>query len=110
MGVRKIKIDNSFFAASRIGPTLEQNPNVKNDGEKKGIAGGFEKIFDDMWNASAELSAESRAETTKLVTGELEDLPGMQIAGEKSSMMFELNLTVRSKVIDAYQEMLRTQV
>ena len=105
-----MKIDNSFFAASRIGPQLEPKVLKEDEGEKKGIAGGFEKIFDDLWNASAELSAESREDTAKLVVNELDDFPGMQVKGEKSNIMFELNLTVRSKVIDAYQETLRTQV
>jgi len=34
----------------------------------------------------------------------------MMIASEKSSIMFELNLNVRNKVIDAYQEVMRTQI
>jgi len=80
------------------------------DSEKKGIAGGFEKIFNDLWQASSELSSVSRAETAKLIIGEQEDLPRMQVIGEKSGIMFEYNLTVRSKVIDAYNEIMRTSV
>ncbi|MCL2821401.1 MAG: flagellar hook-basal body complex protein FliE [Oscillospiraceae bacterium] len=105
-----MKIDNSFMTAARIGPTLEQMTVNNENEEKKGIAGGFEKIFDDLWNASGELSAESRGETAKLMTGGLEDLPAMQVIGEKSGIMFEYNLTVRSKVIDAYNDILKTQV
>jgi len=105
-----MRIDNSFLAASRIGPSLEQRIEEKPDGETKGIAGGFEKIFDDLWNATSEASSASRAETTKLLIGEQDDLPGMQVTGEKSSIMFEYNLTVRSKVLEAYSEILRTQV
>ena len=107
-----MRIDNSFFAASRIGPTLEQTAVGKseNETEKKGFAGGFEKIFDDLWKASSEASEESRVETTKLVIGELDDLPKMQVAGEKSSILFEYNLTVRNKVIDAYSEIMKTSV
>ena len=107
-----MKIDNSFFAANRIGPSLEPKLINKSEeeGEKKGIAGGFEKIFDDLWNATSEASAASRAETAKLVIGEQDDLPKMQVLGEKSSIMFEYNLTVRNKVMDAYQEILKTQV
>ena len=105
-----MKIDNSFLATNRIGPTLEQNPDIKNDGEKKGIAGGFEKIFNDLWDATSEASAASRAETSKLIIGEQDDLSRMQVLGEKSSIMFEYNLNVRAKVIDAYTEIMRTQV
>jgi len=109
-----MRIDNSFFATSRIGPTLEQTAVGKSENEteteNKGFAGGFEKIFDDLWKATAETSAESRVETTKLVIGELDDLPRMQVAGEKSSIMFEYNLTVRNKVLDAYSDIMKTSV
>jgi len=105
-----MRIDNSFFAASRIGQPLELTPRNKEDNDTKGIAGGFEKIFSDLWQAQSELSEASRAETAKLLIGEQDDLPGMQVAGEKSSIMFELNLNVRAKVIDAYNEIMRTSI
>jgi len=107
-----MRIDNSFLAANRIGPSLEpvKVNKSEDEGEKKGFAGGFEKIFDDLWKATAEASAPSRADTAKLLMGELEDLPGMQVTGEKSSIMFEYNLTIRNKIIDAYTEILRTSV
>jgi len=105
-----MRIDDSFLTANRIGPTLEPTTKDQDESEKKGIAGGFEKIFDDLWKASAELSAESRAETAKLVIGEQDNIPEMQVKGEKSSIMFEYNLNVRAKVIDAYTEVMRTSV
>ena len=107
-----MRIDNSFLASNRIGPSLEQmNINkAEDESEKKGIAGGFEKIFDDLWNATAETSSESRADTARILTGELEDLPGMMVTGEKSGIVFEYNLTVRNKVIDAYNEIMRTSI
>ena len=107
-----MKIDNSFFTASRLNQPLNPLPKTKveDESEEKGIAGGFEKIFNDLWNATSELSSESRAETAKLLIGEQDDLPKMQVAGEKSSIMFEYNLTVRAKVIDAYSEIMKTSV
>jgi flagellar hook-basal body complex protein FliE len=108
--VVNMRIDNSFIAASRLGTTLEPLSGSKNESEKKGIAGGFEKIFDDLWKASSEASAASRAETAKLLINEQDDLPMMQVTGEKSSILFELNLTVRQKVIDAYTEIMKTGV
>ncbi|MCL2629023.1 MAG: flagellar hook-basal body complex protein FliE [Oscillospiraceae bacterium] len=105
-----MRIDNSFIAASRLSQPLGAIQKSEEDSEKKGIAGGFEKIFDDLWKSTEETSAASKAETAKLVIGEQDDLAKMQVAGEKSSIMFELNLTVRNKVIDAYTEILKTQV
>jgi len=107
-----MRIDSSFLAANRIGPSLETTmvKKTEDESENKGFAGGFEKIFDDLWNASSEASAASRAETAKLLIGEQEDLPKMQVTGEKSSILFEYNLTVRNKVIEAYNEILKTPV
>jgi len=103
-----MKIDNSFFAASRLGTSLITP--VEEENENTGFAGGFEKIFADMWQASEELSAESRADRALLMIGQLDDLPGSRVRSEKSGIMFELNLNVRNKVIDAYQEIMRKQI
>jgi len=102
-----MKIDNSFLTASRIGAPLQPPQELKNDSD---ITGGFKNILDDLMEASVEASAASRAETAKLMTGTMEDFPEFMVTGEKSSVLFELNLTVRSKVIDAYTEVMRTQV
>jgi len=104
-----MKIDNSFITAARLATPVQP---ITNKAEETGndITGGFKKVLDDLWDASREASAVSRVETTKLVIGEQDDLPAMQIAGEKSSILFELNLNVRAKVIDAYNEVMRTSV
>jgi len=102
-----MKIDSSFIAANRL-----NTPPVKPPVEKPNndITGGFKNILDDLMEASKEASAESRAETAKLMTGKMEDFPEFIVTGEKSSILFETNLTVRTKVIEAYTEIMRTSV
>ena len=102
-----MKIDNSFLTASRLGQPLQPPPELKRDND---ITGGFKNILDDLMEASKEASAESRAETAKLMTNTMEDFPEFMVKGEKSSILFEMNLTVRTKVIDAYNEIMKTQV
>jgi len=101
-----MRIDNSFFAASRLGTPLQSPAKSPESSNNK----GFKNILDDLMEASSEASAASRQETAKLLTGTLEDFPEYMVTGEKSSIMFELNLTVRNKVIDAYSEIMKTQV
>lgn len=102
-----MKIDSSFLAASRLGAPLQ--PPKEN--EKAGdITGGFKNILDDLMEASKEASEASRAETAKLMTNTMSDFPEFMVTGEKSSILFEMNLTVRTKVIDAYNEMLKTPI
>ena len=59
---------------------------------------------------SRELSAQSRLATAKILTGQEDDLPANMIAAEKSGIQFELNMAIRTKVIEAYTEIMRTQV
>jgi len=66
-----MKIDNSFFESNRIGPAsaLIQTPETGKENTNAGFAGGFENIFNELWEASSDLSAASRAERAKLLTG-----------------------------------------
>ena len=66
--------------------------------------------FTGATEASSGLSAASRVETAKLLVGEEDNLIDNMIAGEKSGIQFELNLAIRTKVLDAYQEIMRIQV
>ena len=103
-----MKIDNSFLAANRLSTPIQapvEKPKTNND-----ITGGFKNILDDLMEASKEASSASRAETAKLMTGTMDDFPEFMVTGEKSSILFEMNLTVRTKVIEAYQEIMRTSV
>ena len=102
-----MKIDNSFLAVSRLGKPLEP---MEDKRENNDITGGFKNILDDAMRASNEASAASREETAKMLTGTMEDFPEYMVTGEKSSILFEMNLTVRTKVIDAYNDILKTQV
>jgi flagellar hook-basal body complex protein FliE len=61
-------------------------------------------------DTSAELSAKSREGTAKLLIGEEDDLVRNLVDGQKSTLAFELNLNIRNKVIDAYNEIMRLQV
>jgi flagellar hook-basal body complex protein FliE len=101
--VISMKIDNSLFVASRLSNTLSQTT-------PKEKSSGFGSILNDLMEASSEASAASREKTAELLTGSLDDLPAYKVTGEKSSIMFELNLTVRNKVIDAYKEVMNTQI
>ena len=107
----------------RIGP----DPFIDVISRPQTLRTGFGKIPDDKENTKpfdevlrivmtgssekqSELSAVSRGETAKLLIGEEDNLIDNMVAGEKSSIMFELNLNIRTKVLDAYNEIMRTQV
>ena len=70
----------------------------------------FRGIFEDSMQAYEEASAVSKDMTTQLLTGQLDDLSAFQVANQKSSLMFDLNLSMRTKVLEAYDEIMRMQV
>jgi len=101
-----MRIDSSFITAAKLNTPVHMI-NDNTSGEKKS---GFQNILDDLMDASNEASKAGRVETARLMTGTMEDFPAYMVTGEKSNLLFELNLTVRNKVIDAYNEVIKTQV
>ncbi len=57
-----------------------------------------------------QLQHESAAEIGRLLTGETEDLHKTLLTVQRSELAFELLMEVRSKVVQAYQEIMRIQV
>ncbi|WP_126426370.1 flagellar hook-basal body complex protein FliE [Brevibacillus marinus] len=48
--------------------------------------------------------------TQQYITGQVEDIHQVMIAGQKASVMLELSMQVRNKVIESYQEIMRMQL
>ncbi len=55
---------------------------------------------------------QNEADTTikKLVAGEIKDVTEAMVAVEQADMAFQTMMTVRNKVLNAYQEIMRMQV
>ena len=70
----------------------------------------FRLIFEASSKALDEASAVSRENTAKLLTGQIDDLAAFMVEGQKPGILFELNLNMRNKVLDAYSEVMRLQV
>lgn len=49
----------------------------------------------------------SQAMAQKLATGEIQDLHQVTIAGQQATVMLDLAVQVRNKVIESYQEIMR---
>ncbi|MHB8170482.1 MAG: flagellar hook-basal body complex protein FliE [Thermincolia bacterium] len=56
------------------------------------------------------LQQQSREAKVKLVTGDVEDIHSVMIAGAKASVAMQFTLQVRNKVIESYQEIMRMQI
>ena len=70
----------------------------------------FGNVLEDAISTANELQKQSDREIQKLITGETQDLHTTMIAVQKADLSFQMMMQVRNKIIQAYQEVLRTQV
>ncbi|MGI6684006.1 MAG: flagellar hook-basal body complex protein FliE [Bacillota bacterium] len=70
----------------------------------------FSAFLKDAINNLEQIQAEGNQASLALITGEVEDLHTPVIALEKANLSLSLAVTVRNKVINAYQEIMRMQI
>ncbi len=79
----------------------------------QGPSGTFQNFGDLLGNAvNAINSTQAAADTaaTQLITGQSTDLHSVMISMEKAKVTFDLGVQVRNKLLDGYNELMRTQV
>jgi len=77
-------------------------------GSQKGTS--FSQMLVNSISEVNSLQKEANVAMEKLVTGQSEDLDGTMLAADKAFTAFQAMNKVRSKVIDAYREIMRMQV
>ena len=97
-----------------IGPI---NPNIQVPEIRKPQSAGVEKgassfgdMLKDAISSVNELQKQSDTEIQKVMTGESQDLATTVIAMQKADLSFQMMMQVRNKIVQAYQEIMRTQI
>jgi flagellar hook-basal body complex protein FliE len=70
-------------------------------------------VFDQLVNAVAKIdagTASSAGSATELALGKSDNLHHVLIGAERTQLEFELLMSVRNRVLEAYQEIMRMQV
>ena len=80
--------------------------NEKDNGQGVSFGDFLNKALDQVNN----LQNESNLAEEKLATGESDDIAQVMIASEKANLALQLTVQIRTKVLDAYQEIMRMQV
>ncbi len=70
----------------------------------------FGTVLKDAISTVNDLQQQSDREIQKLMTGETQDLHTTMIAVQKADLSFQMMMQVRNKIVQAYQEIMRTQV
>ena len=93
-----------------INPNLTM-PEIKGPRIQEGKEGAsFSDTLRDAISTVNELQKESNQDIQKLLTGENPDLHTTLIAVQKADLSFQMMMQVRNKLVQAYQEIMRTQV
>jgi flagellar hook-basal body complex protein FliE len=69
----------------------------------------FESVLNGLQDLNAQAVADEQA-TAGLALGQMDNLHQVMIDMERTRLGFEMMLAVRTKVLDAYQELMRMQV
>ncbi len=70
----------------------------------------FSDLFREKLNQVNELQKDSQAMTASFAAGETDNVHDVMIASEKAKVAVNLTTAVQTKVIDAYNEIMRLQV
>ena len=70
----------------------------------------FSDLFREKLNQVNQLKKDSQAATASFAAGETDNIHDVMIAAEKAKVAVNLTTAVQTKVIDAYNEIMRLQV
>jgi flagellar hook-basal body complex protein FliE len=78
--------------------------------ENNNKAAAFSDLFREQLNQVNQLKKDSQEITASFAAGETDNIHDVMIAAEKAKVAVNLTTAVQTKVIDAYNEIMRLQV
>lgn len=91
-------------------PLVSLDPSSAKDAGAAEIAKDFGSFLNGAMNNLNKQHTVVDTLNDKFVTGGLADAHQLTIAAEKLSLSLEMTVQIRNKVIEAYQEVMRTQI
>jgi flagellar hook-basal body complex protein FliE len=106
-----MSIDSINFGLKQIAPMSKPKQAPAIEGGAQGGKTSFSEMFGNAIKEVDKLQVEADKQIEGMTTGkEGVTTHGAMIALEKADIAFQLMSTIRSKIIRAYEEVLRTQV
>lgn len=72
--------------------------------------GGFERLLGSSLDKLEQAQSDAAQQTQALATGQAQDLSSVVMSVEKASLEVQLATQVRTKVVDAYNDLFRMQI
>ncbi len=73
-------------------------------------SGDFGQFLADAMSGVQQTDSADKAVNMQLLSGEIDDLHTAVLAGEKAELTLRLTTQIRTKIVDAYNELMRMQV
>lgn len=86
---------------------------LKNDNSNNDKSGNFDSVFNSVKNAideTNEIQRDGEKALSDIATGQVKDLHQAAIAINKAATSMKFMLEVRNKAVNAYKEILKTQM
>lgn len=98
-------------ALSPLAPTnLGSTPSVGTGGGTQPAGADFAKFLEDALSQVNDLQSKADTASLQLATGQVQDLSTAMVALEKANLSLSLTVSVRDKVIEAYNQIMRMQL
>jgi flagellar hook-basal body complex protein FliE len=103
------RLEGAYFmdisSLSRIGAVQPQA--VAKQPTAAEVTKSFSSFLTDALDQVNQAQVESARLTDQFAAGQIQDVHQVMIASQKSSIMLQLTMQVRNKVIESYQEIMR---
>lgn len=97
-------IDSLQKISSVVPPLLNNSTKAS-----EGVAEKFSDFLSEALNKVNNLQSESEQITNDFATGKTDNIHQVLIAGEKADIALQMAMQVRTKILDAYNEIMRIQ-
>ncbi|MGG4443393.1 flagellar hook-basal body complex protein FliE [Brevibacillus fortis] len=94
-------------AISQLTPIRTPSVNKPTPAE---VSQEFSSFLSDAVNKVNQAQVESSNLADKFAAGEITDLHQVTVAGQKASVMLQMTMQVRNKMIESYQEIMRMSI
>lgn len=103
-----VKSITNLLATSSLKPSSVKP--LQNAGTPKSAAKSIASSFEKMIDAVNHDQKKAEKMVNEMVAGKNKDIPSTMIAMEKADVSLRLLMSVRNKVVAAYEEMMRMQI
>ncbi len=95
---------------SKIIQQIEKGISIDKAQKGEQEKGKFAELLKEAINEVSKVEKNADEEIKKVVTGEEKNIHKTLIAVEKADLSFQLMMEIKNKLMDAYQELMRTRI